>query len=252
MSSSNPVLGDRLFDTIQTTKNINNQMTVDGSIHKSLFLVAITIFSAAWVWSGFDQNLNPFSSENSLCLIYYGLIFTTLILCLVICFIPTAAPMLSPIYALHEGATIGIFSSYLEYQYPGIVAQGIGCTLATFTGMLLAYRTGLIKATERFTAVVVSATVGICLIYLVSYILELFGLEIPFIHESSPIGIAFSLFVTGIAALNLILDFDFIEKGSEAGLPKYMEWYAAFGLLVTLIWLYVEMIILLAKLRSSD
>ena len=160
------------------------------------------------------------------------------------------APITAPIYAVLEGLFLGGLSSMFEARFPGIAVQAIFGTFGTMAGLLLAYRTGLIKATENFRLGVFAATAGIAMLYLVSIVMGFFGKSIPFIHQSGAIGIGFSVFVVIIAALNLVLDFDFIEKGEEVGAPKYMEWYAAFGLLVTLVWLYVEMLRLLSKLRS--
>jgi uncharacterized YccA/Bax inhibitor family protein len=160
------------------------------------------------------------------------------------------AMVTAPIYALLEGLVLGALSAVFEARFPGIVIQAVGLTFGTLFALLMAYKSGLIKATENFKLGVVAATGGIALVYLASLALGFFGVSIPFIHGSGPIGILFSLFVVVIAALNLVLDFDFIEGGAAAGAPKYMEWYAAFGLLVTLIWLYIEILRLLAKLRS--
>ena len=155
----------------------------------------------------------------------------------------------APIYALLEGLMLGGISAMMEAIYPGIVFQAIALTFGVLFSLLFAYKTRLIKVTENFKLGVAAATGGIFLIYLVSWIAGMFGTGIPYIHESGLIGIGFSLFVVVIAALNLVLDFDFIEKGAENGAPKYMEWYAAFGLMVTLIWLYIEILRLLTKLR---
>jgi uncharacterized YccA/Bax inhibitor family protein len=163
----------------------------------------------------------------------------------------TWSPVTAPIYAVCEGAFLGGISAMFEMQYPGIVFQAIVGTFGTLFALLAAYRSGLIKATENFKLGVVAATGGIAFIYILSIILGLFKIQIPYIHESGTIGILFSVFVVIIAALNLVLDFDFIENGERVGAPKYMEWYAAFGLLVTLVWLYLEMLRLLTKLRSN-
>ena len=160
------------------------------------------------------------------------------------------AAFTAPLYALLEGLFLGGFSAIFEAKYPGIVIQAVTLTFGTLFCLLLAYRSGLIKATENFKLGVVAATGGIALIYMATIFLGFFGVRMPFIHESGTIGIAFSLFVVVIAALNLVLDFDFIENGAARGAPKYMEWYAAFGLMVTLIWLYIEILRLLAKLRG--
>ena len=158
--------------------------------------------------------------------------------------------MTAPIYALFEGLFLGGISATLEARFPGIVIQAVGLTFGTLFGLLLAYKSGLIKVTENFRLGLFAATGGIFLLYMASFVMSFAGMRIPYIHESGLIGIGFSGFVVVIAALNLVLDFDFIESGSENRLPKYMEWYAAFGLMVTLIWLYVEILHLLTKLRS--
>jgi uncharacterized YccA/Bax inhibitor family protein len=151
-----------------------------------------------------------------------------------------------------EGLVLGGLSALAEAQFQGIVIQAVALTFGTFLALLLAYKTRLIRATENFKAGVVAATGGILLIYLATIILGFFGVQIPLIHQSGLVGIGFSVFVVIIAALNLVLDFDLVEQGAAAGAPKFMEWYAAFGLMVTLIWLYIEILRLLTKLRSRE
>jgi uncharacterized YccA/Bax inhibitor family protein len=160
------------------------------------------------------------------------------------------SPVTAPLYCVLQGLFLGIISAIAEQRFPGIVFQAVSLTFGTLASLLLAYQTGLIKATENFKLGVTAATGGILMIYLINFVMSLFGSGIPYIHESGTFGILFSLFVVVIAALNLVLDFDFIENGVEQKAPKYMEWYAAFGLLVTLIWLYLEILRLLAKMRS--
>jgi uncharacterized YccA/Bax inhibitor family protein len=160
------------------------------------------------------------------------------------------SPITAPLYCVLEGLFLGIISAIFEQMFPGIVFQAVSLTFGTLASLLLAYKTGLIKATENFKLGVTAATGGIMMIYLINFVMSFFGSGIPYIHESGTFGILFSLFVVVIAALNLVLDFDFIENGVEQKAPKYMEWYAAFGLLVTLIWLYLEILRLLAKMRS--
>ena len=155
-----------------------------------------------------------------------------------------------PIYAISQGLVLGALSRVFEMQYPGIAVQAIFLTFGTLGSLLLAYMSGLIKATENFKLGVFAATGAIAVVYLINFIMSFFGSGIGVIHSSSPMGILFSLVVVGIAALNLVLDFDFIEEGAEIGAPKYMEWYATFGLLVTLIWLYIEILRLLSKLND--
>jgi uncharacterized YccA/Bax inhibitor family protein len=174
------------------------------------------------------------------------------VIALVTVFKKNWAAVTAPLYALAEGLFLGGLSAIFESMYPGIVIQAVSLTFGTLVCLLLAYRSGMIKATENFKLGIVAATGAIGLIYLVTMGLGLFGIRMPFIHESGIVGIGFSLFVVVIAALNLVLDFDFIENGAAQGAPKYMEWFAAFGLMVTLIWLYVEILRLLSKLRSRN
>ena len=162
------------------------------------------------------------------------------------------APFTTPIYALLEGILLGALSALLELAYPGIVVQAVGLTFAIMLALLGAYTILRIRPSENFKLGVSAATGGIFLLYLVSFVLSFFGVRIPYIHESGLIGIGFSLVVVVIASLNLVLDFDLIEQGVNQGAPKFMEWYGAFGLLVTLVWLYLEILNLLSKLRSRD
>jgi len=174
------------------------------------------------------------------------------VVALVTIFKQTWSPVTAPLYALLEGLVIGGVSTIFEAQFPGIVIQAAGLTLGTCLALLLAYKSRLIRATENFKLGVVAATGGIALFYLITLVLGFFGIRMPLMYGNSWMSIGFSLFVVVIAALNLVLDFDFIEQGAARGAPKYMEWYGAFGLMVTLIWLYLEMLRLLAKLRSRD
>ena len=173
-----------------------------------------------------------------------------LVLALVTVFKHTWSPVTAPMYAVAEGLFLGALSAVFEARYPGIVVQAVMLTFGTLFALLMVYRSGLIKVTENFKLGVFAATGGIMLIYLAGFVLSFFSIRIPYIHESGLIGIGFSLFVVVIASLNLVLDFDFIEKAAEQGVPKYMEWYAGFGLIVTLIWLYIEFLRLLSKLRD--
>jgi uncharacterized YccA/Bax inhibitor family protein len=165
-------------------------------------------------------------------------------------FKPTTAPIAAPIYALLEGLFLGGISSIMEARFPGIVIQAVGLTFGTLFALLFAYKSGLIKATENFKLGVTAATGGIFMMYMVSFILGFFGMNVPFIHGNGIMGIGISGFIVVIAALNLVLDFDFIEHGVEQGSPKFMEWRAALGLMITLVWLYLEILHLLSKLRS--
>ena len=223
-------------------------MTITGTVNRTGFLVLLVMAAAYFSWK---QSL-PSPGTTAIApnpLIFIGLI-GGFILALITIFKKTWAPITAPVYAIFEGLLLGGISAMFELRFPGIVTQAVFGTLGTLFALLLAYRSGLIKATENFKLGVFAATGGIALVYLISMVMGFFGTSIPFIHESGAIGIGFSVFVVIIAALNLVLDFDFIENGAESGAPKYMEWYAAFGLLVTLVWLYIEMLRLLSKLRS--
>ena len=174
------------------------------------------------------------------------------VVAIVTVFKQTWAPYTTPLYAALEGLALGGISYLFERSYPGIVAQAVFLTFGTLGALLFAYRSGIIRATENFKLGVFAATGGVGVVYLLSFVLGFFGISVPLIHSSGIFGILFSLFVVVIAALNLVLDFDFIEEGAERGAPKYMEWYGAFGLLVTLVWLYLEILRLLAKLQRRD
>jgi uncharacterized YccA/Bax inhibitor family protein len=246
MRTANPALNDDVFRRAGTGFAIaSDRMTVQGTVHKTLGLAVACVATAAIPWTLFMRG-----DVGTARLLMIGGAIAGLIVAIVLAFKTAWAPVLAPVYALLEGLFLGGVSAVYASMYQGIVVQAAGLTVMTLVAMLVAYRTGLIKVTDKLRLGIVAATGGIFLLYLVGFVLRLFGVSIPFIHESGPIGIAFSLFVVGIAALNLVLDFDFIERGAASGAPKSMEWYGAFGLLVTLVWLYIEMLRLLSKLRS--
>jgi len=248
MRTANPALNASTFDRYQTVAPAAERMTLEGTVFRSAFLLALLVASALWPWTLHARGAAPGTLVGYL---LAGLIGGAVV-AMVCVFKPTTAPVTAPLYALLEGLALGTISAMLESSFPGIVIQAVTLTFGVFACLLLAYRSGLIQATENFKLGVAAATGGIFVVYLVSFVGGFFGLRMPFIHESGTVGILFSLFVVGIAALNLVLDFDFIEKGAEQGAPKHMEWYAAFGLMVTLVWLYIEILHLLAKLRSRD
>jgi len=245
MKSSNPALGGKTFEQYQPGIQTAGVMTINGTINKTLILLALVIIPAVWVWNMFYE-----SGIESIGLWMYGGLFGGLIVAFVTIFKKTWAPFTAPIYAVLEGLLIGGLSAVIEAQFSGIVFQAVALTFGTLFAMLVTYRMGLIKVTEKFKMGVVAATGAIVVVYLVSLGLSFFSINVPFIHSGGTLGILFSLFVVVIAALNLVLDFDFIEKGAEHGAPKYMEWYGAFGLIVTLVWLYIEFLRLLSKLRQ--
>jgi uncharacterized YccA/Bax inhibitor family protein len=245
MRSSNPVFNLGAFSQARGYESAPaSMMTVQGTALKALALTVLVFTAAAWSWA------NVLSGQ-----ITPGFMIGTMIGGAVVAFItafnPKIAAWTSPIYAILEGLCLGAISVFFEHsKYQGIVIQAVGLTAGTLFVMLFVYSTRMIRVTDRLITAVVSATGAICLLYFVTMILGFFGVSIPYIHASGPIGIGFSLFVVGVAAFNLLLDFDQIERGAASGAPKYMEWYGAFGLLVTLIWLYVEFLRLLSKLSD--
>ena len=245
MRTANPVLSDSTFRSLGAAAG-GRAMTIQGTVNRSIVLLLLLLLSASWTWRMSSAAGDTAGPGVWLLVGAVG----GLIVALVTVFKKSWSPVLAPVYALLEGLVLGGISSILEGQYPGIVIQAVGLTFGTLFGLLMAYKSGLIRATENFKLGVVGATGGIALFYLVTMVLGLFGIRIPYIHESGLIGIGFSLFVVVVAALNLVLDFDFIEQGAAAGAPAYMEWYGAFGLMVTLIWLYLEILRLLAKMMS--
>jgi uncharacterized YccA/Bax inhibitor family protein len=242
MRSGNPVLKSDTFDIAPQ----GERMTLGGTVNKTAILLALVLITAIYTWGRFYSTQDPASVMP---LVLVGAI-GGLVVCLVTVFKKEWSGVTAPVYALLEGFVVGGVSAMFEVRYPGIVIQAVGLTFGTLFALLMAYKSGLIKATENFKLGVVAATGGIALLYLVNIVMSMFGKPIGFIHDSGMFGILFSGFVVVIAALNLVLDFDFIEAGAENGAPKYMEWYGAFGLTVTLIWLYLEILRLLAKLRS--
>src|SRR5690349_2758702 len=250
MRSGNPALNNNTFLDIGSgelvTRNPGEVMTLNGTVNKTGFMLLLLVATAAYTWSLYTPE-NPGAVMPWLLVGGIG----GLIVALVTVFKKTWAPVTAPLYAALEGLFVGAISAMFEARFPGIVMQAVMLTMGVLAALLMAYKSGLIKATENFKLGVVAATGGIALLYLVNIGMRLFGFDgMGFIHEASTFGILFSVFVVIIAALNLVMDFDFIESGVDAGAPKYMEWYAGFGLVVTLVWLYLEILRLLAKLQS--
>ena len=243
--SSNPVLGENTFRGLAFTGDKQSVMTIQGTVNKSILLVLLVVVSASYTWKLMIDGASSAMMTYMLVGVFGGFIAA-----LISVFKKTWSPYTSPVYAILEGLFLGGISAMLNAQFPGIVIQAVALTFGTLFGLLFAYKSGLIKVTENFKLGVVTATGGIAIAYFLSFILGLFGVNIGFIHSNGPVGIIVSLVIVVVAALNLVLDFDFIEHAAESGAPKYMEWYAAFGLLVTLVWLYLEMLRLLAKFNS--
>jgi len=243
--SGNPTLRNSTFKNEGATAD--QVMTLQGTVNKTGILLVLVVIGATYTWNLFFQDGNPAAVMP----IAIGGAIGGLVFALITMFKKEWAGVTAPVYAVLEGLFLGGISAIFEAQFPGIVIQATGLTLGTLASLLLLYKLGIIKPTENFRLMVVSATMGIGVLYLISFVMNMFGSGgIGFIHSNGLFGIGFSLFVVAIAALNLVLDFDFIEQGSEQGAPKYMEWFGAFALMVTLIWLYLEMLRLLSKLRS--
>jgi len=243
--SGNPTLSQKIFS--KSAADVSGEvMTVRGTMNKFGFMLFMVIGGAAYTWRLLAQG----APETMQTFMMIG-IFGGLICALAIIFKPTWAPYLAPAYGLLEGFFLGGISAIMNEafaeKYPGLVMQAVGLTFGVAIAMFLLYNFKIIKATEKFKSVIISATMGIAIFYLIAMVVRMFGVNMPFMYDSSALGIGISLFVIAIAALNLILDFDMIERGADAGAPKYMEWYGAFGLLVTIVWLYIEMLKLLSR-----
>lgn len=239
----NPVFNQNVIDKATTLDS--EPMTINGAINKTYILGALLLAASLIVWNLFFQGY----TDKVMMLGMAGFI-TSIIAFIVIMFNRNAINVAAPIYAASEGLVLGAISAIIEKQYPGIAIQAIGLTVLALFAMLTLYRIGAIKCTDKFRSVLLISTLSIAGIYFVEIIGSLFGMHIPQIFSSSLIGIGFSLVVVVIASLNLIIDFDFIEQGSQRMLPKSFEWYGAFGLIVTLVWLYIEILNLLSKLRE--
>lgn len=244
MGSKNPIFSQKFTENIMTAAEA--PMTIQGALNKLLILTMIMAVSGAAVWYQFSLGY----MDKVMAWTIGGAIIG-FILALIIIFKQNTAPTLAPVYAFAEGAFLGGISSIFEASFPGIVIQAVALTFLTVLSMASLYKLGLIKATERFRATIFTATLAIAIFYVINFILYLFHVPMASVlYSSSVVGIAFSVIVCIIAALNLIIDFDFIEQGALNFMPKQYEWYGAFGLMVTIVWLYVEILRLLSKLRS--
>ena len=244
LRTSNPALSGGAFRQAGVAFGAD-AMTVNGTVNKTGILTLCVIASAAWTWSRF------FNGESVTGLIAVGAI-GGLILALVTTFKAVWSPITAPIYAVLEGLVLGGISAIYQQRFPGIPMQAVGLTFGVLIALLLVYRTGIIRVTDKFRMGVVAATGGIFAFYMLTWILSFFGVRFGSLMGSGALSIGISVAVVIVAALNLVLDFDFIERGAAAGAPKYMEWYGAFGLMVTLIWLYLEILRLLTKLQRRD
>jgi uncharacterized YccA/Bax inhibitor family protein len=241
MNNSNPLLREDVFKKTRNEYAIGDvqTMTVNGTINKSLILWVILALSAWFAW------INPQVSMP----LTMPFIITGFIVAMIIIFKKNLAPALSPVYALCEGLILGAVSLSFERQYPGIVINAVLLTMCVLFFMLGAYRTGIIRPTAKFRMIITAGMFAILVVYILDLILSFFGTSVAPLHSSGPLGIFISLVIVAVAGFSLILDFDMIRYGEEAGAPKFMEWYGAFSLMVTLVWLYLEILRLLAKTR---
>jgi uncharacterized YccA/Bax inhibitor family protein len=255
--TSNPALNSKSFGgfvgvdprtaTSQPgTSAATGAMTIQGTVDKTAILLAVTIFAAVWPWKLLFETRDP---NVVLPWIMIGSL-GGFVLAMVTIFKKTWARVTAPLYAACEGLALGSISALFEVRYHGIAFQAMALTFGVLAVMLVAYKTKAIRATEGFKLGVIAATGAIALVYVLSMVLGMFGVHMGFLTSSGPLGIGISLLVVGVAALNLVLDFDVVEQGARAGAPKYMEWYGAFGILVTLVWLYLEILRLLSKLND--
>lgn len=246
--SNNPMTGNPTLSekTFQETRPliVGEAMTIQGAVNKTALLLAVTTIAAAFTW-----NMATKGQEGAANLLMIAGAIGGFIVAIVTTFKKTWSPVTAPLYAVLEGLFIGGISCVFERQMPGIVTQAVMLTFGTLAALLAAYTTGIIRATSAFRRGVIAATGGIALVYLASLVLGFFHIQIPGIFGNGMVGIGFSVVVVIIAAMNLVLDFDMIESGAQQGAPKYMEWYSGFGLLVTLVWLYLEILRLLSKLN---
>jgi uncharacterized YccA/Bax inhibitor family protein len=252
--SGNPTLTEKIFDRSRTQiGDMQGTMTVRGTMNKFGFLMLMVLGAAAYTWQLFYQN-NP---SLMMTLMWVGII-GGLVVGMVISFKPNLSTYLAPLYGILEGFFLGAISAVLNEafakKFPGLVITSVGLTIGVAVAMFLLYNFRIIKPTEKFKSMIYAATGGIAIFYLITMVIRMFGVNIPFMNlgDSSMLGIGISLFVVAIAALNLILDFERIENGAEMGAPKFMEWYSAFGLLVTIVWLYIEILKLLSRFSSRD
>lgn len=250
MRTSNPALSEQVFikEKMKGAASYSDEtMTVQGTVNKSFILLGILLLSAYFPWK-----IGLSGDGGLLMKLLIGGTIGGLITAIVTIFKKNTSHITAPLYAVFEGVAVGAVSIIYEMKFPGIVFNALSLTVLVFAALLFAYKSGFIKATENFKLGVVAATGGIALLYLATMVLGFFGVNLTFMHDAGPLGIGISVFICIIAALNLVLDFDFIENGESQQAPKYMEWYAAFGLLVTLVWLYLEILRLLSKLSSRD
>ena len=267
-SNSNPALSDAAFERITASEagwaagaqqkvqedlgipaaTRTDTMTVNGTIWATAALLVLVVIGGTYGWNQVDTT----STEPSLPGWIFPVALVAFGVAIITCFKPNLARITGPIYALLQGTFLGAISGIYNEVWNGIAIQAVMLTIGVFAVMLFLYGTRIIKVTEKLRMGIVAATGAVCLVYIANMVLSLFGANLPFLHDAGPIGVGISLVIVGVAAFNLLLDFDFVEKGVAAGAPAKTEWYAAFGLLVTIVWLYLELLRLLALLQGRD
>jgi uncharacterized YccA/Bax inhibitor family protein len=257
MASGNPAANEEIYRRA-ATEPAAAFMTIQGTAIKGLLLVGLLVLTFGYSWYHALAAIHDAAegaavgTPPALAGMLMGGFLGGFVVALITCFSPRLSPFTAPLYAALEGLALGALSAFFNARYPGIVFQAVTLTVGTLAAMLVLFASRIIRVTERFRIGIIAATGGICLVYLASFILGFFGMQVPFLHDTGPIGIGISVVVVVVAAFNLLLDFDSIERGAQYRAPKYMEWYGGFSLLVTLVWLYLEMLRLLAKLRSDS
>jgi uncharacterized YccA/Bax inhibitor family protein len=251
--TANPALNKNTFRDFSTTAG-SPVMTLSGTVNKIAIMLLLVVAGAFYTWRlAFEaMSADPLSASRAIFPWMIGGGIGGFVVALVTIFKRRLAPVTAPVYAVLEGLFLGGISAFLENQYSGIVINAVALTFGILFALLIAYRSGWIKPTQNFRLGVFAATGGVFMLYIISFLLNLFGVSVGYLHNSSPLSIGISLVIVVIASLNLVLDFDFIEQGAASSAPKYMEWYAAFGLIVTLVWLYLEILRLLSKIASRN
>jgi uncharacterized YccA/Bax inhibitor family protein len=253
--TSNPIFGKKAFENALSAGYSEEQMTIRGTMNKTFLILLFVFASAFYTWQRFFEAYspaNPLEGINSIKLYMILGGIGGFITAIIASFSPRKSGFLTPVYAIFEGMFLGGISAILEAQYHGLVIRAVALTFAVFLGMLLIYQQRIIKVTGKFRRGMIAAIFGIMLVYLVGWISSLFGAPLTFLSGGGTFGLIFSLIVTGISAFSLLLDFDFIEQNARAGVPKYMEWYSVFGLLVSLVWLYINILRLLTIFSGRD
>jgi len=245
LQTHNPAFSNNFVQNLEMASSRSTTMSVQGTATKAVVLLGIMMTTAYFAWTGTEAGTMAYGA-------IIGSGIAAFIVAMITCFKPTIAMWTSPVYAGLQGIFLGAISRAFEMRFPGIVVQAVALTGGVTFLMFVIYATGLIKVTGQLTAGIAAATGAICLVYLVSFLMSMFGGHMPYIHDSGPIGIGFGVFVVGLAAFNLLVDFDFIERGAQSGLSKNMEWYGAFALMITLVWMYQQILDLLRKLNSRN